>query len=175
MTDITQFRLKKAKILNDGGLEIAFEIDEVIGLIHYAESKKLLSTKLIHSDLEKAFERFKPHLSSNLGYDLIRKVINASEFEATPKQVQYAEKHYQLMFSSLNVAGVEVSNRYDGIRIVGRNRLNDTPITVITSKLRFDTGGIIGEELEALTGELIKEIWLFITENKVMNPELGFN
>lgn len=67
--DKTQFTLKKVKSIKNGGLDVEFDVAEIVGSNHYIDSKKITSTKFIHPDLEILLEKFKPYFSSNLGYD----------------------------------------------------------------------------------------------------------
>lgn len=171
--DYSQFTLKKAKKIKGDGLEVEFDVAEQIGKSHYSKSEKVVSTKLIHPDLQKIFESFKPFLSANLGYDRVRKVVHNPSFKATDAQVKIAEKEYQEIFDNIVVNGISISRDANSIVIIGKNTLNGTPIAINSTALRFDTSHGYEQEIESLVEELKTEVFQFIYKNKVSDPELG--
>ena len=54
------FNLSKVKVISGGGLDVTFEVEEVIGAEVYRENYHLASSKEIHPDLQKLFDRLKP-------------------------------------------------------------------------------------------------------------------
>lgn len=171
--DIELFTLKKAKLMTGGGLETTFEVSTTIGGSQYTDMEKKKSTKFIHPDLENIFEFFKPMLLDNLGYNHIRKMVSNPIFKATDSQIEIAEKQYQFIYKEIKVIGIAIAGNRESLKVIGENNLNVTPIKLISTALRFDTSHGYEEDLDSLYSKLTKEVYQFIFENKISNPELG--
>lgn len=80
------FSLNKVKMLKDGGLDVHYEVTEVIGTESYRNHYHLDSAKDVHSDLRALFDNLRPIMGRMFNITSFLSMVEAKEFKATKEQ-----------------------------------------------------------------------------------------
>lgn len=170
------FKVKKIKIGSAGGLEIDFDLTEVIGGESYQSSQQQKSSKEPHPDLAEKLARMAPMVAQIFGFTMSREVVNKKEFEATISQKEYIARLVDELTENIRITGVSISGKEDNVGVVitasyavdNRQRvaLNSPRIMLKSSTRGFE------EKLAELVEGLQAEAYEFIYNRKVANPEM---
>lgn len=164
------FNLSKVKVISGGGLDVTFEVEEVIGAEVYRENYHLASSKEIHPDLQKLFDRLKPIMARVYHLSFFRSLLEVPEFKATKKQKDLAEDAFKEVLSKVTVTGVSLSGKDDnvGVVITGTFTADSNQKMAINShRMKFsDTRYGFEEEMEEIIGEIEREVYAFLFKNK---------
>ena len=170
------FNLSKAKIIAGGGLDVHFEVEEVIGAEVYSENYHLASSKGIHPDLQKLFDKLKPVLARVYHLSFFRSLLETPEFKATRKQKEIAENAYEEVLAKLKVTGISLSGKDENVGVVITGTFTaDTNQVMAVSTHRIKIKDIkygFEEELEAIVGDIEREVYQFLFKNKKAQLDL---
>lgn len=172
------FDLNKVKTLKDGGLDVHFEVTEVIGEETYTEKLHIESAKETHPDLKKLFKAIRPimgrvfHLTSYLS------MVEADEFKPTKKQNEAARTFQDELLNNIEIRGISLSGKDDNVGVVITavlTVLNGQKVAINSPRITFKnvTYGF-EEELESIVNDIEKETYKFLFEGKKAQLELGF-
>lgn len=161
------FSLTKVKVISGGGLDVTFEVEEAIGAEIYRENYHLASSKEIHPDLQKLFDRLKPIMARVYHLSFFRSLLETPDFKATKKQKELAEEAFKEVIAKLTVTGVSLSGKDDNVGVVltGTFKADSNQKMAINShRMKFsDTRYGFVEEI---IGEIESEVYAFLFKNK---------
>jgi len=170
------FTAKKIKIGSAGGLEIDYDLTEVIGGESYQSSQNQKSSKEPHPDLAENLFKMAPMVAQIFGFTLAREVVFKKEFDANISQKEYISKAVDELTENIKVTGVSISGKEDNIGVVitcsyavdNRQRvaLNTPRIMLKGTSRGFE------EKLGELIESLKDEAYEFVFNRKVANPEI---
>jgi len=171
------FKLEKVKTIKGGGLEISYEVEDVIGSEAYHDKDNKKSTKVPHPDLTSQLNLLIPMLARVYHFTFIRDVISDSEFKAKPEQSRFAEKALQEIMERIKVTGVAISGQDEnkGIIITGTFNCDQVNIkTAINShRIKFNSTTYGFEEgLEEIVTKLTDEVFEYLFEGKQAQLEI---
>ena len=112
------FFLSKVKVISGGGLDVHFEVEETCGAEVYRENYHLSSSKDIHPDLQKLFDKLKPIMAQVFYLTFMNTLIAKPEFKATAKQKELSDKAKDEIIDKLNVIGVSLSGKDENVGVV---------------------------------------------------------
>lgn len=172
----TAFNLSKVKLISGGGLSAKYELEAVIGAETYHSNHVEESTKQPHPDLENCFEKMAPMVAQILGFTVAKDLAYKLEFKADAKQKELLGNYVHQMTEKINVSGVSISGKGDKIGVVITSIFtvdNKQKIAINTPRimLKAQTRGF-EEELEKLIEEIKDEVYDFLFNGKVANPEM---
>jgi hypothetical protein len=164
------FKLLKFKLIQGGGAEIHYDMEEVDGYETFYDKVTYQTGKVIHPDLMNVLNQMKPMFAKAYDYSFIRDIILKAEFGATQDQAVIAENTYQEILKKINMTGAAMSGSKDKkgciitatyISPTGKKR------GVVTERIGFNLQKYgFEEELERLFDDLEEEAFSFIFENK---------
>lgn len=164
------FSLSKVKVIRGGGLDVNFEVEEAIGAEIYLENYHLASSKEIHPDLQKLFDRLKPIMARVYHLSFFRSLLDTPDFKATKKQKKLAEVAFKEITNKITVTGVSLSGKDDnvGVVITGTFTADSNQKMAINShRMKFtDERYGFEEELEEIIGDIEREVYAFLFKNK---------
>ena len=164
------FSLSKVKVISGGGLDVNFEVEEAIGAEVYRENYHLASSKEIHPDLQKLFDRLKPIMARVYHLSFFRTLLDTPDFKATKKQKELAEIAFKEITNKISVTGVSLSGKDDnvGVVITGAFTADSNQKMAINShRMKFnDERYGFEEELEEIVGDIDREVYAFLFKNK---------
>lgn len=170
------FALNKVKVISGGGLDVHFEVEESCGSEIYRENYHLSSTKEIHPDLRKLFEKLRPIMARVYHLSFFRTLLDTPEFKATKAQRELAEIAFGEVINKISVTGILMSGKDDnvGIVITGTFTADSNQKMAINShRMKFsDTRYGFEEELEEICGDIESEVYAFLFKNKKAQLEL---
>lgn len=170
------FFLSKVKIINGGGLDVHFEVEEKCGEEIYRENYHLASSKDIHPDLQKAFDRLKPYLAQVFYLNMFELTVKDEKFKATKAQIEAAKKLTETILASVRVIGVSLSGKDDNVGVVLTGTIispNNQKMAINTHRMKFsDTLYGFEEDMEQIAGQIEREVYLFLFKNKKAEMEL---
>lgn len=171
-----KFALTKVKLLKDGGLDVHYEVTEVIGNESYTNKYHVLSCKDIHPDLRKKFDELRPILGRVFNITSFKTLIKTPGFKATNKQIELAENFARECLENIEVRGVSLSGQDDNVGVVltGLFTVSNNQKTAINTprmKYNVETFGF-EEELENIVCDIENEVYEFLFEGKKAQLEL---
>lgn len=170
------FILSKVKTISGGGLDVHFEVEETCGAEIYRENYHLSSTKEIHPDLQKLFDKLKPIMARVYHLSFFRSLMETPDFKATKKQQELAENAFKEVSEKLNVTGVSLSGKDDNVGVVLTGTFtadSNQKMAINSHRMKFsDTRYGFEEELEETIGEIEAEVYAFLFKNKRAQLEL---
>lgn len=171
------FDLEKVKVIKGGGLEISYEVEELIGQESYRDKDTKKSTKQPHPDLTQQFNVLVPLLARVFHFTFIREVINEPEFKAKPEQGRFAERALQAIMEKITVNGVSVSGQDEnkGIIIMGtfNGDVLNVRMAINSHRIKFNSTTYGFEEgLEEIITKLTDEVYAYLFENKQSQLEM---
>lgn len=170
------FMLSKVKTISGGGLDVHFEVEETCGAEVYRENYHLSSTKEIHPDLQKLFDKLKPIMARVYHLSFFRSLMETPDFKATKKQQELAENAFKEVLEKLNVTGVSLSGKDDNVGVVLTGTFtadSNQKMAINSHRMKFsDTRYGFEEELEETIGEIEAEVYAFLFKNKRAQLEL---
>lgn len=170
------FSLSKVKVINGGGLDVHFEVEEACGAEVYRENYHLSSGKEIHPDLQHLFDRLKPIMSRVYHLSFFRSLLETPDFKATKKQVELAEEAFKEVTAKLNVTGISLSGKDANVGVVLTGTFtadSNQKMAINSHRMKFsDTRYGFEEELEEIIGQIETEVYAFLFKNKRAQLEL---
>lgn len=174
--DEKAFALSKVKTISDGGLDVHFEIEEACGAEIYRENYHLCSTKEIHPDLQKLFDKLKPIMARVYHLSFFRSLLETPDFKATKKQCKLAELAFSGVLKKLNVTGISLSGKDDNVGIVLTGTFtadSNQKMAINSHRMKFkDSRYGFEEEMEEIIGEIEFEVYAFLFKGKKAQLEL---
>lgn len=170
------FSLSKVKVINGGGLDVQFEVDEACGAEVYRENYHLTSGKEIHPDLQKLFDRLKPIMARVYHLSFFRSLMDMPEFKATKKQKEMAEEGFKEVIDKLRVTGVALSGKDDNVGVVLTGTFtadSNQKMAINSHRMKFNSERYgFEEEMEEIVGEIESEVYEFLFNGKKSQLEI---
>lgn len=171
-----KFALSKVKTLKDGGLDVQYEITEVVGNESYTNKYHVVSAKDIHPDLRNLFDNLRPIMGRIFNITSFKSMIATPDFKATKKQQEIAESFAEECLKNIEVRGVSLSGQDDNVGVVltGLFTVSNNQKTAINSpRLKYNTETFgFEEELENIICDIEEEVYEFLFEGKKAQLEL---
>lgn len=171
-----KFTLSKVKTLKDGGLDVQYEITEVVGNESYTNKYHVVSAKDIHPDLRNLFDKLRPIMGRIFNITSFKSMIATPDFKATKKQQEIAESFAEECLKNIEVRGVSLSGQDDnvGVALTGLFTVSNNQKTEINSpRLKYNTETFgFEEELENIVCDIEEEVYEFLFEGKKAQLEL---
>lgn len=171
-----KFSLSKVKLLKDGGLDVHFEVTEVVGNESYTNKYHVLSAKDIHPDLRKLFKDLCPIMGRVFNITSFKSMIATPDFKATKKQIEIADSFANECLGNIEVRGVSLSGQDDNVGVVltGLFSVSNNQKTAINTprmKYAVETFGF-EEELENIVCDIENEVYEFLFNGKRAQMDL---
>ena len=171
-----KFSLSKVKLLKDGGLDVHFEVTEVVGNESYTNKYHVLSAKDIHPDLRKLFKDLCPIMGRVFNITSFKSMIATPDFKATKKQKEIADSFANECLGNIEVKGVSLSGQDDNVGVVlaGLFTISNNQKTAINTprmKYAVETFGF-EEELENIVCDIENEVYEFLFDGKRAQMDL---
>lgn len=171
-----KFALSKVKMLKDGGLDVHYEVTEVVGEESYTNKYHVESAKDIHPDLRVLFDRLKPIMGRIFNITSFLSMMETAEFKATKKQQDTAREFADEMLDNIEVRGVSLSGMGDNVGVVMTGLLsvaNFQTVVINSPRLKFNKE-VFGfeEELESIVTDIEREVYAFLFKGKKAQMEL---
>lgn len=174
--DEKAFALSKVKTISDGGLDVHFEVEEACGAEIYRENYHVCSTKEIHPDLQKLFDKLKPIMARVYHLSFFRSLLETPDFKATKKQCELAESAFSEVLKKLNVTGISLSGKDDNVGVVLTGTFtadSNQKMAINSHRMKFkDSRYGFEEEMEEIVGEIESEVYAFLFKNKKAQLEI---
>lgn len=171
-----KFALSKVKLIRDGGLDVHYEVVEVIGNESYTNKYHVVSAKDIHPDLRRWFERLRPIMGRVFNITSFKTLVATPGFKATKEQKALAEAFANECLGNIEVRGVHLSGQDDNVGVVltGLFTISNGMKTALnTPRMKFNTESLgFEEELEQIVWEIENEVYAFLFEGKRAQLEL---
>lgn len=171
-----KFALSKVKLLKDGGLDVHYEVTEVVGNESYTNKYHVLSAKDIHPDLRELFNDLRPIMGRIFNITSYKSMMATPDFKATKKQLEIADLFADECLKNIEVRGVSLSGQDDNVGVVltGLFTVSNNQKTAINSpRLKFNTETFgFEEELETIVNSIENEVYGFLFEGKKAQLEL---
>lgn len=170
------FALSKVKILNNGGLDVHYEVTETIGNECYINKYHVESVKDIHPDLRKCFDRLRPIMGRVFNTTSFLSMVETEDFNATKEQKDLARNFADEILKNFEVRGVSYSGQDDnvGVVLMGLFTTSGEQVTAINSpRMKFNTIMYgFEEELEKIVTDIEVEVYAFLFKGKKAQLEL---
>lgn len=170
------FSLSKVKVINGGGLDVHFEVEEACGAEVYRENYHLTSGKEIHPDLQKLFDKLKPIMARVYHLSFFRSLMETPDFKATKKQKELAEEAFKEVIDKLRVTGVSLSGKDDNVGVVLTGTFtadSNQKMAINSHRMKFNSERYgFEEEMEEIVGEIESEVYEFLFNNKKAQLEI---
>ena len=172
----SSFELSKVKFLKGGGLDVHYNVTEVIDDESYTNKYHVESAKDVHPDLIELFVRIKPILARVFNITSFLTCISTDDFKANKMQKEIAEDFAKEMMNNIEVRGISLSGKDDnvGVIITGLFTTYNNQKTCINSpriKLSVESFGF-EEELEEIVTEIEEEVYDLLFKGKKAQLEL---
>lgn len=171
-----KFALSKVKLLKDGGLDVHYEVTEVVGNESYTNKYHVESAKDIHPDLRDCFDCLRPIMGRIFNITSFLSMVETSDFKATKKQSELSRDFADEMLKNIEVRGVSFSGQDDNVGVVltGLFTVSNNQKTAINSpRLKFNTETFgFEEELEEIVADIESEVYAFLFKGKKAQLEL---
>lgn len=171
-----KFALSKVKLLKDGGLDVHYEVTEVVGNESYTNKYHVSSAKDIHPDLRELFNDLRPIMGRIFNITSYKSMIATPAFKATKKQMEIVDLFADECLKNIEVRGVSLSGQDDNVGVVltGLFTVSNNQKTAINSpRLKFNTETFgFEQELEFIVNSIEYEVYGFLFEGKKAQLEL---
>lgn len=172
----SSFELSKVKFLKGGGLDVHYNVTEVIDDESYTNKYHVESAKDVHPDLIELFVRIKPILARVFNITSFLTCISTDDFKANKMQKEIAEDFAKEMMNNIEVRGISLSGKDDnvGVIITGLFTTYNNQKTCINSpRIRLSVESLgFEEELEEIVTEIEEEVYDFLFKGKKAQLEL---
>lgn len=170
------FSLTKVKLLKEGGLDVHYEVVEVVGMSSYNNKYHVESAKDIHPDLARCFTQLVPIMGRIFNITSFLSMIETPDFKATKEQKNIARDFAEEALQNIEIRGVSLSGKDDnvGVVITGLFTVANGYKTAINSpRIKFNADSFgFEEELENIISEIEQETYLFLFKGKKAQLEL---
>lgn len=171
-----KFSLSKVKLLKDGGLDVHYEVTEVVDNESYINKYHVLSAKDIHPDLRNLFNDLRPIMGRIFNITSFKTLMETPDFKATKKQTEIAESFAKECLNNIEVRGVSLSGQDDNVGVVltGLFTVSNNQKTAInTPRLKYNAETFGFEErLETIVQGIEEEVYAFLFKGKKAQLEL---
>lgn len=171
-----KFSLSKVKLLKDGGLDVHYEVTEVVGNENYTNKYHVESAKDIHPDLRDCFDRLRPIMGRIFNITSFLSMVETPDFKATKKQSELSRDFADEMLKNIEVRGVSLSGQDDNVGVVLTGLLivsNNQKTAINSPRLKFNTETFgFEEELEEIAADIENEVYAFLFKGKKAQLEL---
>ena len=171
-----QFALSKVKLLKDGGIDVHYEVTEVIATESYTNQYHVTSAKDIHPDLQNLFDDLAPIMGRVFNITSFLSMVETPEFKATKTQKQTAEEFADECLKNIEVRGVSLSGKGDNIGVVLTGLFttaNGQKTAINSPRMKYNTESFgFEEELERIVNEIEDEVYAFLFKGKKAQLEL---
>lgn len=171
-----QFALSKVKLLKDGGIDVHYEVTEVIATESYTNQYHVTSAKDIHPDLQNLFDDLAPIMGRVFNITSFLSMVETPEFKATKTQKQTAEEFADECLKNIEVRGVSLSGKRDNIGVVLTGLFttaNGQKTAINSPRMKYNTESFgFEEELERIVNEIEDEVYAFLFKGKKAQLEL---
>lgn len=172
----SSFALSKVKLLKDGGLDVHYEVTEVVGSESYTNKYHVESAKDIHPDLRVLFDSLRPILGRIFWVTSFIKMIESDEFKSNKNQKEVANSFADMMLKNIEVRGISLSGKDDNVGVVLTGLLtvaNNQKTAINSPRIKFNTESFgFEEELENIVSDIEREVYAFLFKNKKAQLEL---
>ena len=164
------FALNKVKVIKDGGLDVHYEVVEVVGAETYTNKYHIESAKDTHPDLKELFKRLRPIMGRVFNITSFKTLVATDEFKARDKQKELAENFAEQCLEKIEVRGVSLSGKDDKVGVVLTGLFtvaNEQKVCINSPRLRFstETWGF-EEELQSIVADIESEVYAFLFKGK---------
>ena len=170
------FALSKVKALKDGGLDVQYEVTEIIGNESYTNKYHVESAKDFHSDLRELFDRLRPIMARIFNITSFLSMVEAGEYKASAIQVDKARSFADELLKNIEIRGVSLSGEGDnsGVVITALYEVsNGMKVAINSPRIRFKTISFgFEEELEKIVAGIESEVYAFLFKGKKAQLEL---
>lgn len=171
-----KFALSKVKLLKGGGIDVHYEVTEVVGSESYVNKYHVLSAKDIHPDLANLFKDLCPIIGRVFNVTSFQTLLSTDEFEATAKQKMYGKAFAEECLKNIEVRGVSLSGQDDNVGVVLTGLFtvtNNQKTAINTPRLKYnvETFGF-EEKLEDIICNIENEVYEFLFKGKKAQMEL---
>lgn len=171
-----QFALSKVKLLKDGGIDVHYEVTEVIATESYTNQYHVTSAKDIHPDFQSLFDDLAPIMGRVFNITSFLSMVETPEFKATKTQKQTAEEFADECLKNIEVRGVSLSGKGDNIGVVLTGLFttaNGQKTAINSPRMKYNTESFgFEEELERIVNEIEHEVYAFLFKGKKAQLEL---
>lgn len=171
-----QFVLSKVKLLKDGGIDVHYEVTEVIATESYTNQYHVTSAKDIHPDLQSLFDDLAPIMGRVFNITSFLSMVETPEFKATKNQKETAEEFADECLKNIEVRGVSLSGKGDNIGVVLTGLFttaNGQKTAINSPRMKYNTEYFgFEEELERIVNEIEDEVYAFLFKGKKAQLEL---
>lgn len=169
------FELLKVKITKSG-LDVHYELTEVVGSEAYTNRYHVESEQEIHPDLRKGFKDLEPIMGRILGLTSFLSMMEAEPFKATKSQTEQARGFADNLMGRLEVRGISLSGSGDnrGVVISGQLSVDNGQQTAVNSpRMKFGYVAFgFEEELERIVTLIEDEVYESLFNGKKAQLEL---
>lgn len=171
-----QFSLSKAKLDKDGGIEIHYDVSEVVQGESYSNEYHVKSAKEVHPDLKDLFKELRKCIAKVIHWSTFRTLVATTEFKASKKQLELAQAHFEELLNNVEARGVSFSGSDDNVAVIITGLLtvgNGQKTAINTPRIKFNTETYgFEEELEEIIGNIETEVYAFLFKGKKAQLEL---
>lgn len=172
----TNFKLRKISLGKTGGVKVDFDLIEIIGGESYESKESKNSTKEPHPDLADPLKRLAPMVAQVFGFSLCVDAVERKEFKADAIQKDVMRKLLEKYTERIRVNGISISGeeKKRGVVITCGYTVDNNQVVAINTPrilLESETRGF-EEDLIAIVDTIESEVFSFVYENKVANPEI---
>ena len=143
-----KFSLSKVKLLKDGGLDVHYEVTEVVGNESYTNKYHVLSAKDIHPDLRKLFKGLCPIMGRVFNITSFKTMIATPDFKATKEQTEIAAAFAEECLGNIEVRGVSLSGQDDNVGVVLTGLFtvsNNQKTAISTPRMKYNVVKLLNE------------------------------
>lgn len=170
------FSLLKVKLQRGGGLDVHYDVMEVVGNENYTNKYHVSSAKDIHPDLRNLFKDLCPIMGRMFNFTSFKTMIASTDFKATREQAEFADAFAEECIGNIEVTGVSLSGHGDGAGVVltglltvsgsHKTKINTPLIRCNVEEFGFE------EELKNIVCGIESEIYGYLFEGKKGKLEL---
>lgn len=170
------FSLSKVKLAKNGGIDVHYEVVEVVGNESYCNKYHVESAKDIHPDLMTLFKNLRPIMARLFNITSFLTLVETDDFKATKKQKDIARDFADEEMQNIEVRGVSFSGADDNVGVVLTGLFtfsNGQKAAINSPRIKFDLFKFgFEDELEQICEEIEKETYLFLFKGKKAQLEL---
>jgi len=164
------FTLSKVKIVKDGGLDVHFEVTEVINEESYINKYHVESAKDIHPDLRGCFKELIPIVGRIFNVTSFLTMIEADEFKATTNQEKASRSFAKELLDKIEVRGISLSGNDDNVAVIITSVLEvlkGQKVAINSPRIKFSNDNYgFEEELEDIILRIEQETYQFLFKGK---------
>lgn len=170
------FALSKVKALKNGGLDVQYEVTEIVGNESYTNKYHVESAKDFHADLRELFDRLRPIMGRIFNITSFLSMIEAGEYKASEIQIDKARNFADELLKNIEIKGISLSGEGDNARVVITALYevsNGMRVAINSPRIRLSTISFgFEEELETIVAGIESEVYAFLFKGKKAQLEL---